>query len=182
MCSKQLFIIAGQTNNMNKRQIDNLESCNKKTIDEITKLANENQDWPIYNHPNGGIIKITPWGSIRQFELKGEVITKFEDMSFSDYDFTNLSLPYKTKSVDGNITSNILNSSDSSIMNLSSTWNSDQDTSYSSYELPCTPQSIKLSPGDEVEQYVLSGYNDMDYQYNNEQENYFGMMDDTNDN
>ncbi|CAH6718246.1 hypothetical protein CLIB1444_01S02410 [[Candida] jaroonii] len=173
---------------MSKRNLDATEELKKKNIDELTqKLSLENNDWPIYNHPNGGIIKITPWGSIRQYESNGETITKFEDMNFSDYDFINLPLPYKNQvpQPQQNPFGRNLNtmSSMNSLSNNSDNYDMDYDGYQNDYELPQTPQSIRLSPSDEAENYVLKGYSDPNFQqeYSKEQENYFGMMDDIDD-
>lgn len=154
---------------MSKRRIDNTRDTKKKNLDELThQLYSTSNEWPVYNHPDGGIIKITPWGSIRQFELNGEMITKFEDMSFTDYNFTPA----------------IKNSK-----NPVSPPSHPQDQ-----HLPQTPQSIqslRLSPCDEAENYVMKGYQSLgsssspnvpsandDFQFAREPEHYFGMMDD----
>lgn len=72
-----------------KRKFTDSESNKKKVIDETTqKLYTTSNEWPIYNHPDGGIIKVTPWGSIRQFKINDETVTKFEDKNFQDYSFT----------------------------------------------------------------------------------------------
>lgn len=170
---------------MSKRNLDTSEELKKKNIDEITqKLSLENNDWPIYNHPNGGIIKITPWGSIRQYESNGETITKFEDMNFSDYDFTNLPLPYNNQIPQQNqFGKNLTTMSSMNSLNNNSN-DMDYDIEYQNeYELPQTPQSIRLSPSDEAENYVIKGYTEQNFQqeFSKEHENYFGMMDDVDD-
>lgn len=165
---------------MNKRKIEYSNSNKKKNIDEVTqKLYSSSNDWPVYSHPSGGIIKITPWGSIRQFELNGEMVTKFEDMAFSDYNFTPAICNTKTLNT---MTSN-------SSLNSSNVVNQQAQASEATYnDLPQTPQSIqsvRLSPREEAENYVLRGYENDQFQYNNgnnqytkEPEHYFGMIDD----
>ncbi|EGV64952.1 hypothetical protein PSN45_005307 [Yamadazyma tenuis] len=157
---------------MNKRKIDYSSTCKKKNIDEATqKLYSSSNEWPIYNHPDGGIIKITPWGSIRQFEINGEVITKFEDMAFNDYNFAGTNI---TSSPNG-----IANTGNSTA--ATAIHSGDVSNASEFQELPQTPQSIqsvRLSPYDETEQYVVKGYEDDMDQYSREPEHYLGMGDD----
>lgn len=178
---------------MSKRRIEESQSCKKKNIDEVTQqLYSSSNDWPVYNHPDGGIIKITPWGSIRQFELNGEMVTKFEDMSFTDYNFT----PAIRNNASYNDSADTPLSNASSHSNLNNNQDSHHrngsDGSNEQQELPQTPQSIqsiRLSPCDEAENYIMKGYENVHHQTSNngsgnefqfaqEPEHYFGMMDD----
>lgn len=158
---------------MSKRRFEDSGQMKKKNIDEVTQqLTSNSNEWPIYSHPDGGVIKITPWGSIRQYEVNGEVVTKFEDMSFNDYDFSAASAAVAAAAA---AAKNTNNGNDS--MGVNENYN----------ELPQTPQSIqsiRLSPSDEAEQYVIRGYeadglnNEFPDQYAKEPEHYFGMAND----
>lgn len=169
---------------MNKRKIEYSNSNKKKNIDEVTqKLYSTSNEWPVYSHPNGGIIKITPWGSIRQFELNGEMITKFEDMAFSDYNFTPAIS--NTKNLNTMTSNSSLNSSLNSNNVVSQTIQTTQPTYNDLPQTPQSIQSIKLSPSEEAENYVMKGYENDQFQYNHnnnqytkEPEHYFGMIDD----
>lgn len=125
-------------------------------------VVTSSNEWPVYNHPDGGTIKITPWGSLRQFvnPATGEQVTKFEDVSFSDYSFQPLQpspyydMPTTPVSM--------------SVSNRSS-------------PVP-QPHEMLVSPSCEVESYVINGYNfyrapERSDQFSQEQENYLGMMD-----
>lgn len=127
---------------------------------ELISLSGE---WPIYNHPNGGTVKITPWGSLRQYvDLQtGEQVTRFEDVTFNDLSFASSAtnsdnqiyeLPQTPMSLNG------LNSARSS---------------------PAIGD-MRFSPSNEAEQYVVEGYRRGEAAeqllFGPEQENYFGMM------
>ncbi|CAK7892452.1 hypothetical protein CAAN1_01S10088 [[Candida] anglica] len=148
-----------------KRRFQENQPETKKFRNEIEQLQeySTSEEWPIYNHPEGGIVKITPWGSLRQYThpITGQMVTKFEDMNFQDHSFNQNAI----------------------------------QTNYA----PSTPQSMcptssdspspamKLSPGDEVENYVVEGYQQHQHaqapvptpatqaQFQQEHENYFGM-------
>ena len=54
-----------------KRKREDVESYQKKVknASEREKQAySTSEEWPVYSHPEGGIVKITPWGSLRQFQ------------------------------------------------------------------------------------------------------------------
>ena len=74
-----------------KRKREDVESYQKKVknASEREKQAySTSEEWPVYSHPEGGIVKITPWGSLRQFQdQNGNTVTKFEDKGFQDYAF-----------------------------------------------------------------------------------------------
>ena len=59
-----------------------------KNLTKPDQITSETE-WPQFIHPDGGIIKITPWGTLRQFvdPKTNETITKFEDCSLEDYSF-----------------------------------------------------------------------------------------------
>lgn len=150
-----------------KRRTENgqQEEQGERNLKNITK---ENQitseaEWPQFIHPEGGIIKITPWGTLRQYvdPVTQETITKFEDCSLEDYSF-------KLENIER------------------------------IYQTPNTPQSIyqktghtlRLSPSDDAEGYVIEGYREIQPLvevlpqgnrgqecFQPEHENYFGMND-----
>lgn len=126
--------------------------------------ANSNE-WPVFNHPHGGVVKVTPWGMLRKYvDANGEEVTRFEDGSFGDITFTD---------------------NDAQAINeaaFPSTPQSLYQNSNAGSSSPAESDRIKLSPGDEAENYVLNGYdsntaynpNQMQ-QFGQEHENYFGM-------
>ncbi|EER31378.1 conserved hypothetical protein [Candida tropicalis MYA-3404] len=142
----------------------------ERNIKNITK---ENQitseaEWPQFVHPEGGIIKITPWGTLRQYidPVTQETITKFEDCNLEDYSFKseNIEKIYQTP-----------------------------DTPQSIYQKN-GGRALRLSPGDDAEGYVIEGYRELGQQveivqgeenrqgdrqeyFQPEHENYFGMND-----
>ncbi|KAK6199254.1 uncharacterized protein RJT21DRAFT_121561 [Scheffersomyces amazonensis] len=186
-----------------KRKRDEFDPDLKK----VKNLINEqdkaeyttSNEWPVYAHPEGGIVKITPWGSLRQFTNTetGQQIAKFEDVSFSDISFDtsntddiynpmNTSLPSTPQSL---YNQNMTNPSNQCPTNTTNNYNA-------SARHPHHPQYPVLSVDDEVESYVVDGYhqitppppssqeyqkhsfsNDQQEQFEQEQENYFGMMD-----
>lgn len=138
-----------------KRRRDDEEEDLKRSRMSIERQAEE-LEWPIYNHPEGGIVKVTPWGILRQYtDANGNAITSFEDKDFSEL---KMEPP---------------------------------ETLY----YPLTPQSFcpthnalpppqakqfgqfQLSPSNEVEGYVVDGYQltTPPQQYEQEHEHYFGM-------
>lgn len=141
--------------NFKRKRDTDQEAPKKAALGEKEKMlwASSN-DWPLYNHPEGGTVKITPWGLLRQYEnpQTGEMCTKFEDTSFSEMSFVpqtqSLELPTTPMSL------NMLSS------------------------LRASP-GPQISP--ETEQYVLDGYGrqleDNSNQYGQEQENLFGIED-----
>lgn len=147
---------------MNKRKREAPEPETKKTKAFVGERERELysllEEWPVYNHPEGGTVKITPWGSLRQYidQNTGETVTKFEDCSFSE-------LTFPTQQYELPSTPMSLNMSTS---------------------LRSSPMPEKLfSPSSEAEQYVVDGYRDGaaagqsgHQQFCQEQEHYFGMM------
>ncbi|KAK6462493.1 hypothetical protein DFJ63DRAFT_330048 [Scheffersomyces coipomensis] len=188
-----------------KRKRDEVEPDTKKIKNFINEQDKQeyttSNEWPIYSHPEGGIVKITPWGSLRQFEhpVTGEQITKFEDVSFGDISFN---------SINSNDIYDTLPSTPQSLYNQQIQQQQNQNQNQRNYSSPSNQQQhsstqLRLSPSDEVESYVVDGYhqitppppsmqeiqqhNDQNQpqqsssslqpQFEQEQENYFGMMD-----
>ncbi|ODV69741.1 hypothetical protein HYPBUDRAFT_159590 [Hyphopichia burtonii NRRL Y-1933] len=139
-----------------KRKREDIEPDSKKTKnyinDEQKELYTTSNEWPVYQHPDGGIIKITPWGILRQVkdEKTGEYKTNFEDQSFGDVIFQ------------------LENSNEIYHNNIPT-------TPQSLYQDKSPSDGIKLSPSDEAELYVMDGYQQQQYQ--TEQEHYLGMED-----
>lgn len=134
-----------------KRKREALEPEAKKTKavmgDRERELVSLSLEWPIYNHPDGGTIKITPWGSLRQYTNEaGEMVTKFEDVTFNDYSFAMSP-----------------SNSDNQYYDMPTTPMSLSVSSRSS-PVPC-----------EAERYVMEGFSQAPPQFAQEQENYFGM-------
>lgn len=134
----------------------------KLTERELHEVTTSNE-WPIYNHPEGGTIKITPWGALRQFMVNGEMVTKFEDVTFSDYDFGQLNVQIQQPQLQPQM--NHQNEMPTTPMSLS----------VSNRSSPA-PDDIHISPSCEAEGYVVDGYRG-DQQFGREQEHFFGMMD-----
>lgn len=143
----------------------------EKEREAITQSA----DWPMYKHPDGGTVKITPWGSLRQWAdpYTGMTCTRFEDVSFLDMSFE--------KSYDQGSTNYELPSTPMSLNAPSSARSS-----------PTPGDGYQLSPSTEAELYVIEGYNGTIHQQPNaphqnqchqphpfmqEHENYLGMDD-----
>lgn len=129
------------------------------------ELLSQSSEWPLYNHPDGGTVKITPWGSLRQWvdPATGENRTKFEDASFLDLLFEMSP-----------------NNSNNQCYELPSTPMSLNPTS-SSRSSPGPGDRFAFSPSSDAEQYVVDGYRGREHigqqQFAQEQENYLGMDD-----
>ncbi|GEQ71018.1 hypothetical protein JCM33374_g4699 [Metschnikowia sp. JCM 33374] len=130
------------------------------------EVLSQSNDWPMYNHPDGGTVKITPWGSLRQWvdPVTGQSNTKFEDASFSDVSFAMSP-------------SNIHNQ----CYELPSTPMSLNHPN-SGRSSPANGDRFHFSPTNEAELYVVEGYGQQREpssgftpQYAQEQENYLGM-------
>lgn len=153
-----------------KRRRDDADSDTKKTksfINEKERLeVTTSNEWPIYAHPDGGTVKFTPWGCLRQYvDNSGETVTKFEDMSFQEYMFNS------------NKNNNIYQFTPSTPQSINQV------------SMSPSPGELKLSLSDEVENYVINGYQRMTpppafpnisngyqpEQYAQEHENYLGM-------
>ena len=167
-------IMAGEAAyNMNfasKRKREEVEPDTKKIKNFINEKErpefSSSNEWPVYNHPDGGIVKITPWGSVRQYmDASGNTVTKFEDMNFQDISFAN-----------SHQTANVYEMPSTPV---SMNQNSNNYSSPSMYDV----DGIKLSPSDEAENYVINGYGRLQgngaqqQQFQQEHENYFGMED-----
>lgn len=156
----------------NKRKRDACEQDVKKFKNLLENdekaLYSLSDEWPMYNHPDGGTVKITPWGSLRQYVdgQSGETVTRFEDSSFADLSFAS-SQCYDLPSTP---------------MSLNATGSSRSSP---------TPENMMLSPSCEAELYVVDGYRANGEhpaqeshstagqgvgQFSQEQEHYFGMM------
>lgn len=175
-----------------KRKRDEHDSDVKKIKNDIegeVGLATSNE-WPVYSHPEGGIVKITPWGCLRQFPHSedGHLVTKFEDSTFMDYQFQ----PQRSQYEQSQYQQAYLQSQQQSNMSYESMPSTPQSlyqsqpstgvsargpTAYT--QNPSSP--IKLSPSDEAEGYVMTGYQmetpPCQEQYGQEHEHYFGMED-----
>lgn len=157
-----------------KRKVEEAETNLKKlkNIDDRQDYTTLDE-WPVFNHLGGGMVKITPWGCIRKYtdEETGTVRTKFEDQLFEEVSFGT--------------------SRNEHIYQMPSTPQSmnqgGQQNNFSSVSMRNDPNSndITLSSSDEVELYVINGYNGNHewqtqhdrYQFLQEQENYLAMSD-----
>jgi hypothetical protein len=88
--------------NMDIVDSDQCEQCDQYSISLNKKVVLESassDEWPIYQHPQGGWVKFTPWGSVRMtINDQGETVSKFEDVSFHDTTFDLPSTPILNKS------------------------------------------------------------------------------------
>lgn len=146
-----------------KRKCDALDAETKRT--RALLESEEAEQWPVYVHPEGGTVKFSPWGSIREWvdPVTGQEGCKFEDTTFvaSTFDLTaplpisqEYELPTTPMSLGGTTPSRVS---------------------------PGLVDRIHYSPGSEAEQYVIEGYGESAVkeptsgQYAQEQEHYFGM-------
>lgn len=162
-----------------KRKRDAESDTNKKALGEKQReLLAQTEEWPMYAHPDGGTVKMTPWGSLRQWTdpMTGLSHTKFEDASFLD-------LSFAMSAQNANLQCYDLPSTPMS-MNAPSLARSS----------PSPMDRIHLSPSTEAEQYVIDGYLDKESiarqgngfgeyqpQFAQEQEHYFGMAEEEED-
>ena len=75
-----------------------IESENAETKRARALLdSDEGDNWPVYVHPQGGTVKFSPWGSIREWidPVTGQAGCKFEDTAFVNSMF-DLSAPLPT--------------------------------------------------------------------------------------
>ncbi|GMM37708.1 hypothetical protein DASC09_050330 [Saccharomycopsis crataegensis] len=66
----------------------NHEHNNIKRQFHKTEVPKESQDWPVFQHPNGGVIQFTPHGNIRTYfdEMRGVEVSVMEnDSSFLNF-------------------------------------------------------------------------------------------------
>lgn len=144
-----------------KRKCDALEAETKRTRALLD--SEEAEQWPVYVHPEGGTVKFSPWGSIREWvdPATGETGCKFEDTTFVNSTF-DANVPTFSQNYELPTTPMSLGSSTPSRTS------------------PC-PGDLHYSPTSEVEQYVIEGYGHPTKkeatrdQYVQEQEHYFGM-------
>lgn len=152
---------------VSKRKRDAPEFECKKSKAQVGEKERElislSQEWPIYNHPNGGTVKITPWGSLRQYvdPQTGEQVTKFEDITFNDLSFA----------LSATNTDNLFYELPLTPMSLNGS---------SSVRSSPALGDVMFSPTNEAEQYVVEGYRHGEAAvqplFGPEQENYFGMV------
>lgn len=147
-----------------KRKREDAEEGQKKVCNGghgDKQLYTTLEEWPVYSHPEGGIVKITPWGSLRQFvDQNGNQATRFEDKGFQDYAFAP-------------------QYSAGDAYELPSTPQSMHQSSPDPVLVLGQHHRMGLSPLDEAETYVREGYGADEWQsYGQEQENYFGMQND----
>lgn len=148
-----------------KRKCDTLEAETKRTRSLLS--SEEADQWPVYVHPEGGTVKFSPWGSIREWvdPVTGQAGCKFEDTNFLASTF------------DTSITIQVLQKQKYELpttpLSLGGTTPSNAS--------PTPPDRIQYSPSSEAEQYVVEGYSVAARKekgrdrYVQEQENYFGM-------
>ncbi|OBA20968.1 hypothetical protein METBIDRAFT_42271 [Metschnikowia bicuspidata var. bicuspidata NRRL YB-4993] len=134
--------------------------------DKEREMLSQNNEWPMYNHPDGGTVKITPWGALRQWidPATGYAKTKFEDASFQEVSFE----------MSPSNTNNQCYELPTTPMSL--------HTSASGCSSPAYGDKLNFSPTNEAELYVVEGYGQPresgqrpTQQYAQEQEHYLGM-------
>lgn len=88
--------------NINQMNIVDMDIVDTKEVSTPKKSLLDqagSDEWPIYSHPQGGWVKFTPWGSVRMtVNEQGEIVNKFEDVSFHDTSFDMPSTPVLEKS------------------------------------------------------------------------------------
>ncbi|KAJ8143539.1 hypothetical protein OY671_003341 [Metschnikowia pulcherrima] len=149
-----------------KRKRDAEPDSNKKPTfgEKEQEILSQTNEWPMYNHPDGGTVKITPWGSLRQWidPATGQANTKFEDASFSEISFAMSPNNVHNQCYDLPTTPMSLNPSSSSRSSPA-------------------PDRFNFSPTNEAELYVIEGYGQKQanagftQEYAQEQEHYLGM-------
>lgn len=134
--------------------------------DKEREVLSQSNDWPMYNHPDGGTVKITPWGSLRQWTdpVTGLANTKFEDASFLDVSFEMSPTNVHNQCYELPTTPMSMNAS------------------MSGRSSPAQRENFNFSPSNEAELYVVEGYKQSReqgqkpvQQYAQEQEHYLGM-------
>ncbi|KAI3406573.2 hypothetical protein KGF56_000705 [Candida oxycetoniae] len=174
-----------------KRKNEDFDGDYKKIKSLTTEdLMNSNPEWPQFIHPDGGLVKITPWGSIRQFvdPITNETMTKFEDCGFDDYSFRSQSVE-KIYSTPNTPQSLYQQQPPPQQLNQQSQQKGNNSVSYVSRKSSFNNSNsgnitrMNLSPSAEVEGYVVDGYSSsplkqkspQQEQFCQEHENYFGM-------
>ena len=168
----------------NKRRNDNDFETNQQRFKTMTQeeAINSTTEWPQFIHPDGGIVKISPWGSIREYvdPKTNETVTKFEDCNFEEYSFKSETVEkfYQTPDTPQSLYHRSSNQSNESGSAVGCGGGGGGSSNH----------QFMLSPSNEVEGYVVDGYgqyqgNDdislssaynVTHQYPVEQENYFG--------
>ncbi|KAI5959877.1 uncharacterized protein KGF55_005109 [Candida pseudojiufengensis] len=182
-----------QSKRKNEENIEEFKKLKNLTTED---LINSNPEWPQFIHPDGGILKITPWGSIRQYidSASGESITKFEDLNFEEYSFKSEEIEklYNTPNTPQSIYNHQQSNNFNHISPLHNKPNLSQQSSSNSIGLSSnnsiynqSNQNLNLSPSNEIESYVVDGYqynqnqqqqhDIQDQEFQIEHENYFGM-------
>lgn len=129
------------------------------------EILSQENEWPVYNHPDGGTVKITPWGSLRQWTdpVTGLTNTKFEDASFLDVSFE----------MSPNNVNNQCYELPTTPMSLTGP-NSGRSS-------PHSGERFNFSPTNEAELYIVEGYGQPQteqrptQEYAQEQEHFLGM-------
>ncbi|KAG5419523.1 hypothetical protein I9W82_003291 [Candida metapsilosis] len=170
----------------NKRRNDNDFETNQQRFKTMTQeeAINSTTEWPQFIHPDGGIVKISPWGSIREYvdPKTNETVTKFEDCNFEEYSFKSETVEklYQTPDTPQSLYQRSSNQSNESGATVGGGGGGGGGSSN---------HQFTLSPSNEVEGYVVDGYgryqgnddislssvHDVTHQYPVEQENYFGI-------
>ncbi|KAI5965090.1 hypothetical protein KGF57_000883 [Candida theae] len=165
-----------------KRRNDDFES-NQHRFKNMTheEAINSTTEWPQFIHPDGGIVKISPWGSIREYTdpKTNQTVTKFEDCNFDDYSFRSESVEKIYQTPD---TPQSLHNQSGSVATSSGGAGAGAGAvAVAGGDSGANP--FTLSPSNEVEGYVVDGYGQYrkdaysraNDQYPVEQENYFGI-------
>lgn len=191
------------THHSSKRRFDDDEVSNKKNrpeiLDEAKLKITTSNEWPIYAHPQGGSIKITPWGALRTYVMEdGEEVVKFEDTSFSEYSYiddnndTDVPRPPATGYANNEADADADAAMPSTPQSLYGNGNTNNILPLTMYSSTSANQAVvqsqfgngsfRLSPSEEAEHYVIKGYDRMstpptgDHGYSQEQEHYLGIV------
>lgn len=145
-----------------KRKCDAEDAETKRTRALLD--SEESDQWPVYVHPEGGTVKFSPWGSIREWvdPVTGQAGCKFEDTTFVNSTF-DLCAPLPA-SQGYELPTTPMSLGGATPCRLS----------------PAPTELLHYSPTSEAEQYVVEGYGqkprrETTDQYAQEQEHYFGM-------
>ncbi|WLF81475.1 hypothetical protein PVL30_005272 [Lodderomyces elongisporus] len=193
-----------------KRKNHDIEDIDQYSDNEhhrkLKNLDINNPEWPTFHHPDGSIIKLTPWGSIKESgNSKVFQDVSFDQLSFVSEDHIEQIYTIKPKikfSDQQQLQREQLRESDRLSMSSSVELLSHQSSFNSGIGTGTgvgAGASFSLSPTAEVEDYVMDGYSQMQgqrsrselaqqhqhqqhhqhqhQQYCQEQENYFGMGD-----
>lgn len=139
-----------------KRRAESSNTHSTK-LKPFAKSVNISEEWPVYDHPQGGSVKITPWGCLRQCidSTLGAQVTRFEDSSFSDYDFAFPVLPGPFPDICSR-----------SLYSLYDDEMSDTTPTPRSIHCNQNCHSIDISPSSEAEGYLREVYSEhIDHEY-----------------